>query len=557
MGWAGFGKGGTGRMDGHEGLLDKLSHFVHQRLLWLMIGSYAVAAFAPSFGLWMRDVAVGELSVCGSNTRMSLSMLMLAALLLNAGLGVTFEKVRQMFRSPTLLGAGLLANLLMPIAFILVITRVMAGWHNADEVQNILVGLALVASMPIAGSSTAWAQNADGELTLSLGMVLLSTLLSPMTTPIALHSVGLMATGDYSEDLHELAAGGTGMFLAICVLAPSLIGICVRQVVGDARYAAARPRLKLINSVILLVLNYSNASVSLPQAVANPDPDFLAVTLGIVVALCVLAFAAGWMVSWFLGATPAQRISLMFGLGMNNNGTGLVLASMALADHPRVMLPIIFYNLVQHLIAGIVDRMTCRTSTSAELPLRTDRHGRVNMRKQIVMGVLTVLGFSVLMGAAKADEEKIPIDKLPAAVLKAVKRKFPKAEIEKATREVEDGTTTYEVELEIKDRSVDVALKADGTILEIEREVPIDELPKAVKKKLAARYPNAKIEKAEEVTKGEDGPVRYEVAIRTEVVLTAKGKIIQAKEKEDEEPSGKSRKQKSGKDDDDDDDDDD
>jgi hypothetical protein len=33
---------------------------------------------------------------------------------------------------------------------------------------------------------------------------------------------------------------------------------------------------------------------------------------------------------------------------------------MALADHPRVMLPIIFYNLVQHLIAGFVDRFVCR-----------------------------------------------------------------------------------------------------------------------------------------------------------------------------------------------------
>jgi hypothetical protein len=29
-------------------------------------------------------------------------------------------------------------------------------------------------------------------------------------------------------------------------------------------------------------------------------------------------------------------------------------ASMALADHPRVMLPIILYNLVQHLVAGAV-----------------------------------------------------------------------------------------------------------------------------------------------------------------------------------------------------------
>jgi hypothetical protein len=44
----------------------------------------------------------------------------------------------------------------------------------------------------------------------------------------------------------------------------------------------------------------------------------------------------------------------MFGLGLNNNGTGLVLASLALADHPKVMIPVILYNLVQHVFAGYV-----------------------------------------------------------------------------------------------------------------------------------------------------------------------------------------------------------
>lgn len=81
---------------------------------------------------------------------------------------------------------------------------------------------------------------------------------------------------------------------------------------------------------------YSNASLSLPDAVGNPDADFLGVTLAIVLALCVLAFAAGAWLARQLRAGPAQRVALMYGLGMNNNGTGLVLASLALADHPRV-----------------------------------------------------------------------------------------------------------------------------------------------------------------------------------------------------------------------------
>ena len=166
-----------------------------------------------------------------------------------------------------------------------------------------------------------------------------------------------MARGDYAEDLHELAAGGAGAFLAVGVILPSLLGIALRQCAGERRVAAAKPALKMVNISVLLFLNYSNASVSLPQAIARPDSDFLAVTLVIVVGLCVLAFAAGWALARLFRAARDRRVSLMFGLGMNNNGTGLVMASMALADHPRVLLPIIFYNLVQHLVAGAADRI--------------------------------------------------------------------------------------------------------------------------------------------------------------------------------------------------------
>jgi bile acid:Na+ symporter, BASS family len=63
-------------------------------------------------------------------------------------------------------------------------------------------------------------------------------------------------------------------------------------------------------------------------------------------------------------------VALMYGLGMNNNGTGLVLASLTLAAYPRVMVPIIFYNLVQHVVAGsihiLLDRSRMVQSTRAQ-----------------------------------------------------------------------------------------------------------------------------------------------------------------------------------------------
>jgi BASS family bile acid:Na+ symporter len=99
---------------------------------------------------------------------------------------------------------------------------------------------------------------------------------------------------------------------------------------------------------------------------ADPDWDFLAVILAVVVCLCVLAFVSGWLIARVLRADGGVGIALMFGLGMNNNGTGLVLASMALADHPRVLLPIIFYNLVQHVVAGGVDFVLSRKRGAQE-----------------------------------------------------------------------------------------------------------------------------------------------------------------------------------------------
>jgi BASS family bile acid:Na+ symporter len=326
----------------------KFTHFVHTRFIWLLIGSYIVAAFFPTLGLSVRSMSWATIS---------LPMLMLGFLLFNAGMGVELSALKQLQSNPLSLIFGLLANLLIPIAYISIVMLVMRLWRSSDEVQNILVGLALVASMPIAGSSTAWSQNANGNLALSLGLVLGSTFLSPLTTPIALHAVGLMTTGDYSEDLHELAGSQTGWFLLISVIIPSIFGIICHQLLGKGRVISAKSHLKLANSAILLFLNYSNASISLPQAIATPDLDFLAAILGITLLLCVVAFFAGWVISRLRNSDQSDQIALMFGLGMNNNGTGLVLASMALADHPQVLLPIIFYNLVQHLVAGTVNHV--------------------------------------------------------------------------------------------------------------------------------------------------------------------------------------------------------
>jgi BASS family bile acid:Na+ symporter len=356
-------------MNVRNGPVARAAEWAHHYFLGLLIAAYAIAAVAPAAGLWVRQVSFGEVAVLGRGASVSLPSVMLALLLFNAGLGVQPDRLRRLLRNPLVLIAGLAGNLLVPLLFILGMSLSLNAWHNPAEVQCILVGLALIASMPVAGSSTAWSQNSNGDLGLSLGLVVLSTCLSPLTTPAVLEAVGWVASGEYADALRNLAAGGTSSFLLAFVMLPSLAGILARCVLGETVLGRARPMLKLTNSANLLVLCYSNAAVALPGVVANPDWDFMGVMLVIVLGLCALGFTSGWVVARGLRADEGQRTSLMFGLGMTNNGTGLVLAGTALGHLPDVMLPVIFYNLVQHVVAAVTDRLMNPSAGNPPVPV--------------------------------------------------------------------------------------------------------------------------------------------------------------------------------------------
>lgn len=328
---------------------------MQHHLLWLLLASYVLGALLPRAGSWIRSVHAHSLHVLGGTVDVSAQVLMLAFLLVVAALGTRLSEVRLIVQRPQLVLGGLVANWALPVLYTVSLALLIYVWPEGQEVQNLLVGLALVSTMPIAGSSTAWSQNAEGNLAVSLGLVLGSTLLSPVLTPVGLHAVGLVTRGDYSEDLQKLAREGSTPFLLVAVVVPSVVGLVLHLVLGTRRVAAAMPWLKLANLLVLLLLNYANASAALPQTIVNPDWDFLALVLAAASALCLGAFALGWWLTRLLRGGRAAQVAMMYGLGMNNNGTGMVLASMALSHRPLVLLPIISYNMVQQIVAGIVD----------------------------------------------------------------------------------------------------------------------------------------------------------------------------------------------------------
>jgi len=150
----------------------------------------------------------------------------------------------------------------------------------------------------------------------------------------------------------------------------------------------------------------------------------------------------------------------------------------------------------------------------------------------------------VLVAPVRADEEKVPLDKAPKAVLEAAKKRFPKAEVVGVSKEGEKDKTVYEVELKEAGKTIDVTLTPEGVITTIEQEIDAKDLPKAVTEALDKKYPKAKFNIVEVVYAVKDGKEVldfYEVELTTgdkkvyEVKLAADGTVKEVEEKKEEE----------------------
>lgn len=149
--------------------------------------------------------------------------------------------------------------------------------------------------------------------------------------------------------------------------------------------------------------------------------------------------------------------------------------------------------------------------------------------------------------AKESKEESVALDKVPKAIIDAVKAKFPKAElVSGGTEEGDDGKTVYEISIKDQGTNIDVTLTTDAKIIEVEKEIAADKINKEVKKTLDTEYPKATIKKAEEITKGDT--VAFEFLLETadkkvvEVKIDPKGKILETEQKDSADDDDKKAK---------------
>ena len=139
------------------------------------------------------------------------------------------------------------------------------------------------------------------------------------------------------------------------------------------------------------------------------------------------------------------------------------------------------------------------------------------------------------------EAKKVSPKDIPVKIMDTVKARLPGAEVASAEKETENGNVVFDLELKDGGRKYEMDIKEDGTLIEIEKQIRDKDVPAAVTRAVKAKYPDANIKEVMEVNtvKGkQETPDHYEVVIAAaggkdkEVVVSLDGKSVKEEAEE-------------------------
>ncbi len=332
-----------------------LERMLQRYLLPSLALVYVISAFFPQFGIWLRTQSITGGKDFGFGHINAVNLL-LAGLLFNTGLAVPLKELLCLTRHPKLVALGL--SIRITSSLIIILLAMMGGLLFSGTVWNsILLGLILIAVMPVANSSAGWTHHSDANVGLSMWLILSSVLLSPLLVPGLLDLSSQFVSAEIVEDYRRMAGGYAGSFVMMWVIIPAVLGVLFRTVFIKTYGPKLKLTVKVMTSLFLLILNYINGSVSLPSLL-NGEQNGLILLVGFSASVsCGLLFAAAGLVSKICRLTKRDRLAVMYSTAMSNTGVALVLATTVSPELVVVHLMVIFYTLIQHIIAGVIDEL--------------------------------------------------------------------------------------------------------------------------------------------------------------------------------------------------------
>ena len=298
-----------------------------------VIASAVVAFFLPiAFG-WVHG---------------NVSSVILGIIMLSMGLTISMDDVRNLMKQPLhiLLGAVAQYTIMPFVAF---------GLTKLFGLDPYLaVGIILVGCCPGGVSSNVMSFLAKGDVTYSVSMTMVSTLLAPIMTPLL-----VLWLADTSIDVNA-----KGMFLHILyvTVAPITIGFLCNHFLGKrAVFKEIQANMPAVSVIGLMCIVGGVVVTVRPQLLTN-GLGLIFLVLAVVFCHNALGYILGYSVGRLFKFNTAKKRTIAIEVGVQNAGMATVLAAAFFANpdnvtqHPEAVLCVVpcALSCAYHSISGTV-----------------------------------------------------------------------------------------------------------------------------------------------------------------------------------------------------------
>lgn len=276
-------------------------------------------------------------------------------------LGNSFVRVRETFSHP------------LPLVSILLFSHVgmpLAAWsvgHVLFGVSPAIVsGLTLEYSVPVATSSILWISLYDGDISLGLSAVLISSLISPVTIPLVMQ---LLVGASVQVDVVDMVRD-----LVVLVAVPALTGTALNDATHGWGRRVLSPALAPLARVLLVLIVAVNTT-----GISSLMRHLTPLLVGVLVfsgAFCAVGYLLGLLLARVMRQPSDRFVSVTFASAMKNISAGAVIATSSLpAD---ALFPVMVGTLFQQFLAaafgsGMGRVLEGGTGAVAARPMRCSR----------------------------------------------------------------------------------------------------------------------------------------------------------------------------------------
>ena len=206
-------------------------------------------------------------------------------------------------------------------------------------------GLLLFGLLPAAINSVLWTVITKGNVSLTLSVLLLDTVLSPIVLPFSV----LILTGANIE----LDTIGMMRSLLFMIVLPSLVGMGLNQFTKGEfgkKWSVKLAPLAKITLLLVILINGGNIRRYFPPV----DFRLLMIMLSITV-LSVVGYILSWKLAKWMKLSEADVKAVVFSGGMRNMSTGVVIAVAYFP--PRAAIPIVTGIFFQQIVCATIAKM--------------------------------------------------------------------------------------------------------------------------------------------------------------------------------------------------------